>query len=117
MPIDNLSALKTTLTNSGLTTIANGLEISNDELEKEICIQLEQYKMFKNIFGKKARMFATLSDADKKKAMIKFAIDKYERMTPNSEEVRDLITKDDDGVNSIPTIEKLKEVYNNLKIN
>jgi hydroxymethylpyrimidine/phosphomethylpyrimidine kinase len=71
--------------------------------------------MFKDIFGKKARMFTALSDADKKKTMIKFAIDKYEIMTPNNEEVKDLVTIDDDGVKSIPTIETLKEVYNNLK--
>jgi hypothetical protein len=115
MPIDNLNALRTTLNNSGLTTISNGLDISDAELKKEICIQLEQYKMFKDIFGKKARMFTALSDADKKKVMIKFAIDKYESMTPNNEEVKDLVTIDDDGVKSIPTIETLKEVYNNLK--
>lgn len=115
MPIDNIELLKKTMTDSGLTTIAKGLDISNAELEKEICIQLEQYKMFKDIFGKKARMFTALSDADKKKTMIKFAIDKYESMTPNNEEVKDLVTIDDEGVKSIPTIETLKEVYNNLK--
>jgi hypothetical protein len=117
MPIDNIELLKKTMTDSGLTTIAKGLDISNAELKKEICIQLEQYKMFKDIFGKKARMFTALSDADKKKTMIKFAIDKYEIMTPNNEEVKDLVTIDDDGVKSIPTIETLKEVYNNLKNN
>jgi hydroxymethylpyrimidine/phosphomethylpyrimidine kinase len=47
--------------------------------------------------------------------MIKFAIDKYEIMTPNNEEVKDLVTIDDEGVKSVPTIETLKEVYNNLK--
>jgi hypothetical protein len=117
MPIDNIELLKKTMTDSGLTTIAKGLDISDAELKKEICIQLEQLKMFKDIFGKKARMFTALSDADKKKVMIKFAIDKYEIMTPNNEEVKDLVTIDDDGVKSIPTIETLKEVYNNLKTN
>jgi hypothetical protein len=38
MPIDNLNALRTTLNNSGLTTISNGLDISNDDYKREISI-------------------------------------------------------------------------------
>lgn len=112
MPIDNLSLLRTTMISSGLTTVANGLEISNDDHKREICIQLEQYKMFKDIFGKKARMFYTLSDEEKKKVMLKFAIDNYNKMTLASEEVKNYITIDDEGNKVMPTMEQLTNQLN-----
>lgn len=109
MPIDNISALKTMLTSSGLTTVANGLDISNDDHKKEICIQLEQCKMFKDIFGKKARMFFTLSDEDKKKVMLKFAIDNYDKMVIGSSDIQDFLITDDKGNKVMPTLEQLTE--------
>jgi hypothetical protein len=107
MPIDNLSSLKTMLTNSGLTTVANGLDITNDDHKKEICIQLEQYKMFKDIFGKKARMFNLLSDQEKTNAKLKFAIDNYDKMTIGGSDIQDFLIIDEDGNKALPTLEQL----------
>jgi hypothetical protein len=114
MPIDNISALKTTMINSGLTTVANGLDISNDEHKKEICIQLEQYKMFKDIFGKKARMFNLLSNQEKAIVKLKFAVDNYNNMNLNSDEIKNLIIVDEEGNKAMPTIEQVTEAYNQL---
>ena len=55
VPIDNIVALKTMMTNSGLNSVAIGLEIDNEKIKEQICIQLEQSKTFKDIFGKNAK--------------------------------------------------------------
>lgn len=113
MPIDNLNALRTTLTNSGLTTVANGLDITNDDYKREICIQLEQYKMFKDIFGKKARLFPLLSKEEKTKVKLKFAIDNYDKMTINTSDMHDFLIIDEEGNKVMPTLEQLTNQLNN----
>ena len=112
MPIDSLSALKTMLTNSGLTTVANGLDITNDDQKREICIQLEQYKMFKDIFGKKARLFPLLSKEEKTQAALKFAIDNYDKMTIGLSDIHDFLVIDEEGNKALPTIEQLTNQLN-----
>ena len=113
MPIDSLSALKTMLTNSGLTTVANGLDISNDDQKREIGIQLEQYKMFKDIFGKKARMFHLLSKEEKTKVVLKYVIDNYDKMTIGNSEIQDFLVIDEEGNKVLPTLEQLTNQLNN----
>lgn len=113
MPIDSLSALKTMLINSGLTTVAKGLDITNDDHKREICIQLEQYKMFKDIFGKKARLYHLLSEEEKTNAKLKFAIDNYNRMTIGSLDIQDFLIIDEEGNKVLPTIEQLTNQLNN----
>lgn len=115
MPIDNLDALKATMISSGLTTAANGLNINDDDYKKEICLQLEKNNMFKDIFGKKARMFHNLSDEEKNKVKLKYVIDNYGQMSIGHSDVRDFLITDDDGNKIIPTINQLTELYNNLK--
>jgi hypothetical protein len=112
MPIDSLSSLKTMLTNSGLTTVAQGLEITNDDYKREICIQLEQYMMLKDIFGKKARMFPLLSKEEKTNAALKFAIDNYNKMTISTSDIQDFLVKDEEGNKVLPTIEQLTNQLN-----
>jgi hypothetical protein len=112
MPIDELSLLKKMMNEGGLTTVANGLEITNEDHKREICIQLEQYKMFKDIFGKKARMFHNLSSEEKTKAALKFAIDNYDKMTIGSSDIKDFLVIDEEGNKVIPTIEQLTNQLN-----
>jgi hypothetical protein len=112
MPIDNLSLLRTTMISSGLTTVANGLDISNDDHKREICIQLEQYKMFKDIFGKKARLFPLLSKEEKTQAALKFAIDNYDKMTIGISDIQDFLVIDEEGNKVLPTIEQLTNQLN-----
>jgi hypothetical protein len=112
MPIDNLNALRTTLNNSGLTTISNGLDISNDDYKREICIQLEQYKMFKDIFGKKARMFPLLSKEEITNLALKFVIANYDKMTINHSDIQDFLVIDEDGNKALPTLEQLTNQLN-----
>jgi hypothetical protein len=112
MPIDDLKALKTTMISSGLTTVAKGLDISNDEHKKEICIQLEQHKLFKDLFGKKARMFDLLSEEEKTNAKLKFVIDNYDSMTINHSEIQDFLIIDEEGNKVMPTLEQLTNQLN-----
>lgn len=112
MPINNLNLLITTMVNSGLTTAAKGLDISNNDNKREICIQLEQFKMFKDVFGKKARMFDLLSDEEKTKAKLKFAIDNYDKMTIGNSYIQDFLVIDEEGNKVIPTIEQLTNQLN-----
>lgn len=112
MPIDSLSSLKTMLINSGLTTVAKGLDISNEDNKREICIQLEQYKMFKDIFGKKARLFPLLSKEEKTQAALKFAIDNYDKMTIGLSDIQDFLVIDEEGNKVLPTIEQLTNQLN-----
>lgn len=113
MPIDNLSALQLTMTNSGLTTIAKGLEVTDNELKKQICIQLEQFKMFKDVFGKKARLFLLLSKKEKTNAALEFAIDNYDKMTIGNSDILDFLVIDEEGNKVLPTIEQLTNQLNN----
>lgn len=113
MPIDNISALKTMLNNSGLTTIANGLDINTNEEKKEICFQLEQSKIFKDIFGKKAKMFNNLSGNEQKNIKLKFVIDNYDKMTINNPDIQDFLVIDEENNKIMPTIEQLINELNN----
>jgi hypothetical protein len=113
MPIDNLSSLKTMLNNSGLTTIANGLDINTNEEKKEICIQLEQYKMFKDIYGKKAIMFNNLSESEQKNIKLKFVIDNYDKMTIGNSDIQEFLVINEEGNKIMPTIKQLTNELNN----
>jgi hypothetical protein len=114
MPIDSLSALKTMLNSSGLTTVANGLEVSNDDYRKEIATQIEQSKQFIDLFGKRAKMFDALSDTEKRKVGLEYAIENYDKLTVNSEEIKSLVIVGEFGVKTIPTVEQIKEELNQL---
>lgn len=116
MPIDNLSALKTMLTNSGLTTVANELVISNDDYKKEICNQIENNKAFKYLFGKKAIFFSNLTKIERDKIMLRFAIDNYGNDKVNiSSELNSFLVKGENDTKVQPTLEQLEEMYNSLK--
>lgn len=114
IPIDNIILLKTTLVNSGLTTIANGLDISDDEIKNEILNQVEQLKTFKEVYGKKARMFNNLSEEEKSKIKLKHSIDNYDKITLADRDIKEFLELNEEGEKSIPTLEKLKELYNQM---
>jgi hypothetical protein len=111
IPIDNLSSLKTMLNNSGLTTIANGLDINTNEEKKEICIQLEQSKIFKDIFGKKAKIFNNLSENEQKNIRLKFVIDNYENKSLINHDLSLFLVENEEGVKVNPSYEELVKMY------
>lgn len=112
VPIDDLHALKTTMLNSGLRTVAEGLSIVEEDYSKEISIQIEKHDMFKFIFGKKARMFTSLSKEEKQKVKLKYVIDNYGQMSLGNTYVQEFLITDDEGNKTIPTIEELTNQLN-----
>lgn len=113
MPINNLNLLITTMVNSGLITAAKGLDISNEDNKREICIQLEQFKMFKDVFGKKARMLDILSAEERTKVVLKYVIDNYDKMTIDNSDIQDFLVIDEEDNKVLPTIEQLTNQLNN----
>ena len=114
MPIDNLEALKNTMTNSGLTTVANSLKLDNKDYEREICIQISKQKIFNTIFGKDDMFYNILSDKDKTIAKLTYLINNIQKISINDYDLKDYLVKDEDGNNVKPTLEQLTEVYNKL---
>lgn len=113
IPVDNLVALKQSMTNSGLSTLAKGLEIDDNQIKKEIAIQIGQSKLFKTIYGKRAVMHDTLSDEEKKKVWLKYAIDNYHSANAKSE-INMFLVEDEEGNKVTPSQEQLVEMYNQL---
>ena len=113
IPVDDLKALRQSMTNSGLSTLAKGLEIDNNQIKKEIATQIGQSKPFKAVYGKTAVMHDTLSDEDKKKVWLKYAIDNYHSNNAKSE-INMFLVEDEEGNKITPSYEQLVEMYNQL---
>ena len=115
IPVDDLSALKVSMRNSGLSTLANGLDIEDKQIKKEIATQIGQSKLFKSIYGKTAIMFETLSDDEKKKVYLRFAIDNYNNEAIRiNQELSMFLVDDEQGAKVNPSREQLVEMYKQL---
>jgi hypothetical protein len=68
--------------------------------------------MFKDIFGKKARMFYLLSKEEKTNAVLKFVINNYDNMSINTSDIQDFLIIDEEGNKVMPTIEQLTNQLN-----
>jgi len=113
IPVDDINALRQSMTNSGLSTLAKGLEINNNQIKKEIATQIGQSKPFKAVYGKTAVMHDTLSDEDKKKVWLKYAIDNYHSNNAKIE-INMFSSEDEEGNKVAPSYEQLVEMYNQL---
>ena len=115
IPVDDLSALKVSMRNSGLSTLANGLDIEDKQIKKEIATQIGQSKLFKAVYGKTAIMFETLSDDEKKKVYLRFAIDNYNNEAIRiNQELSMFLVDDEQGAKVNPSREQLVEMYKQL---
>lgn len=113
-PIDNINMLKTSLINSGLSTLASGLNIENDIFKVQIANQIEQSTPFKALYGKKALMLDKLSDDELNIIRLKFAIDNYDNKPMANYELGMFSVNDEEG-NKIPaSYGQLVEMYNQL---
>jgi hypothetical protein len=113
IPVDDINALRQSMTNSGLSTLSKGLEINDNQIKKEIAIQIGQSKLFKAVYGKTAVMHDTLSNEEKKKVWLKYAIDNYH--SNNAEREINMFLVEDEEANKVaPSYEQLVEMYNQL---
>jgi hypothetical protein len=114
VPIDSLDMLKQSMINSGLSTLASSLNIDNDDIAKQISIQIQGTNEFKTIFGDNAAMSNTLSEEEQNKIKLKFAIDNYDNKLLANYELGLFASTNEDGEKVPATYGELVEMYNNL---
>lgn len=113
-PIDNIDMLKTSLINSGLSTLASGLNIENDIFKVQIANQIEQSSLFKALYGKKALMLDRLSDDELKIIRLKFVIDNYDDKPKVNYELGMFLVENEEGEQVCASYGQLVEMYNQL---
>jgi hypothetical protein len=114
VPIDSLAMLKQSMINSGLSTLASSLNIDNDDIAKQISIQIQGTNEFKTIFGDNAAMSNTLSEEEQNKIKLKFAIDNYDNKPLANYELGLFASTNEEGEKVPATYGELVEMYNNL---
>ena len=113
-PIDNIDMLKNSLINSGLSTLASGLDIDNDAIKIQIANQIEQSSLFKALYGKKALMLDRLSEEEIKVIRLEFAIKNYDNKSLANYELGMFSVIKEDGERVPASYGELVEMYNRL---
>ena len=114
VPIDDIDKLKESMVNSGLSTLASSLNVDNEDIEKQISIQIQSMTEFKTIFGKKATMMNLLTDNEQNKVKLKFAIDNYDDKRLANYELGMFAVVNEEGDRVPASYGELVEMYNNL---
>lgn len=111
LPIDSLHQLKTTLTSSGLSTLAKSLEFEETEKRKAIFLAIENSKTFKKQYGKNAKIWRVLTEVEKTNVKLKYAIDNFDICDNWDKNCFGIKSYDDEGEeikNYVPTLDELK---------
>ena len=111
LPVDNLSAFLGSLRSNGMATVANKIEITQEEMLIAISKEIEKTKVFKLMYGKNAILTSSFTDAELTNYYIHYLIKNYNPELFESyyftrfkiEEENELKVK----VKRIPTIEEL----------
>ena len=117
LPIDSLHQLKQTLQTSGLTTLANSLGFDDAEIRKAIFSAVENSKGFKKQFGKNAKFWRALTDAEQKLVRLSYVIDNFDTCHEHDKRQMGIKSYDDEGEeirNYIATLEELKALKQTL---
>ena len=114
--IDSLDKLKKSLTDAGLSTLANKIVgFSYDEFKQAVMETMQTHKMFLAAFGKKAKIWDLLSYDERTKIMLQFTIDNYDNallVSDNEKRSYGIVITDAEGnedKTAIPTKEQLIE--------
>ena len=117
LPIDNIGQLKQTLETSGLRTLANSLGFEETERRHAIFVAVESSKGFKKQFGKNAKFWRALTDAEQKLVRLNYAIENYDTCGEHDKRQFGIKSYDDEGEeikNYVPTLEELKALKETL---
>ena len=117
LPIDSLHQLKQTLQTSGLTTLANSLGFNDDEITKSLFSAVENSKGFKKEFGKNAKFWRALSNAEQTLVRLNYTIDNYATCHEHDKRQFGIKSYDDEGEeikNYVATLEELKMLKQTL---
>lgn len=121
--IDNLTNLKNSLKDSGLSTIANSLEISDEDVRKQMFIRIANSELFKKVFGEDALLWDILEEDEKDFIKLEYAIERYDDLNEYasclSKYVKLEEEEQEDGTvkkkRIKPTLEELKNALVELK--
>ena len=117
LPIDSLHQLKQTLQTSGLTTLANSLGFDDAEIKKSMFLVVENSKGFKKEFGKNAKFWRALSNAEQTLVRLNYTIDNYDTCHEHDKRQFGIKSYDDEGEeikNYVATLEELKMLKQTL---
>jgi hypothetical protein len=117
LPIDSLSKLVQTLNDSGLTTLANSLGFTSEEITSAMHHHIQEHKIFKAVYGKKAELWDLLTKEEQQAEILVYTINNYDTCGDWYKRQCDVAVLDEEGnaiPNAIPTIEQLKEKFEQL---
>ena len=117
LPIDSLHQLKQTLINSGLSTLANSLGFDDAEKRKAVFLAIENSKGFKKQYGKNAKIWRALTDAEQKLVRLDYVIENYATCQEYDKRQFGIKSYNDEGEeikHYIATLEELKALKETL---
>lgn len=76
--VDDLTKLTKSMEDSGLSTLANNIKVTDSDLKVQIAIAIQNNTIFKDIFGKKAIMVDNLSETEQKRLKLEWLIANYD---------------------------------------
>lgn len=120
LPIDSLSNLTQTLINSGLSTLAKGLQLSFEEIHNAMCIHVQKHKIFKAVYGKKAVLWDLLSEQEREEETLAHVLNNYDTCGDWLKRQCGVVGVDEEGnviPNYIPTKDELREKFLSLGTN
>ena len=103
--VDSLSKFNEGLGNMGLTSIVENLKISEDDIRNQINKSIEESNSFKVVF-KGLKLFDSLTYEEKKKVVLDFSIENYDKAHPYTLNKFGL----SESPNTKPSLEELKEL-------
>jgi len=117
LPIDSLSEFKQSLHTSGLKTLSNSLGFEETEKRQAIFSAVENSKGFKKQFGKNAKFWRALTDAEQKLVRLNYTIDNYDTCHEHDKRNFGIKSYDDEGEeikHYVPTLDELKMLKQTL---
>ena len=113
--IDDIVKLKDTMRNSGLSTMAYGLNIDDKDIKVQIAYQIQSSKLFKAIYGKSAIMLECLTDEEQKIKKLEYVIKNYDNKIIINQDMSLFLIEDEEGGKVDPSYDELIKMYNELK--
>ena len=112
--IDDIEKLKDTMRNSGLSTMAYGLNIDDNDIKVHIAYQIQSSKLFKAIYGKSAIMLECLTEEEQKIKRLEYVIKNYDNKTIIKHDMSLFLIEDEEGGKVEPSYGELIDMYKEL---
>ena len=117
LPIDSLDKLVKTLNDSGLTTLGSSLGFTSEEVTAAMHQHIQEHKIFKMVYGKKAELWDALTKEEQQAEMLVYAINNYDTCGDYHKRQCGVVVLDEEGdvvENAIPTREQLMKKFDEI---